>query len=133
MGINRVVLTGRLTRDPELRYTQSGTAVANFSLAVNRKYNRDETDFIRCVAWRKTAELAAEYLRKGSQAGVEGNIRVSSYEKDGQKRYSTEVYIDQLEFLDSKGSSKGLNNTGSSKNSSDEIKEDSVEDEDFPF
>ncbi len=146
MGMNVVMLTGRLTRDPEMRYTQSGKAVANFSLAVNRKFNRDQTDFINCVAWGKTAEIAAEYLRKGNQVGVQGNIRVSSYEKDGQKRYSTEVYIDQLEFLENKGS-KGAkqeveernfsSNNNSSNNSSNTNTNTNantdVDDEEFPF
>ena len=102
MGLNVVILTGRLTRDIEVKKLSNDKAVANFSLAVNRKFNRDEVDFINCITWGKTAEIAGKYLKKGNQVGVQGSIRVGSYEKDGQKRYKTAVYVDQLEFLESK-------------------------------
>ena len=99
--LNRVILIGRLTRDPELKYTTNGTAVATFSLAVGRKYNRDETDFIDIVAWRQLAELCANYLGKGRLAAVEGRLQVRTYEgKDGQKRKATEVVADEVRFLD---------------------------------
>ena len=104
MWMNFVVLVGRLTSDPELKYTQDGKAFARFSLAVARTYNREEADFINCTAWGKTAEVAGEYLRKGSMVGVQGALRVSRYEQDGQKRTRTEVQVNTLEFLDSKKS-----------------------------
>jgi len=98
--MNLVVLTGRLTRDPELKYGQSGKAYAKFSLAVNRK---DETDFYNCTAFGKTAELVGEYLRKGRKVGVQGNIQQNKYEVNGEKRTSYDVIVNSLEFLESKG------------------------------
>lgn len=104
--MNLVVLTGRLTRDPELKYGQSGMAYCRISLAVNRARKRDEVDFINCVAFGKTAELIGEYFRKGSRIGVEGNLQMNRYEVNGEKRTSYDVAINQIEFLDSKGSSQ---------------------------
>ncbi len=102
--LNKVVLIGRLTRDPELRYTTNGTAVCRFSLAVNRRYNREQTDFIDIVAWRGLAENCANYLGKGRLAAVDGSIQVRSYEaQDGQKRKVTEVVADDVRFLDRGG------------------------------
>jgi single-strand DNA-binding protein len=102
--LNKVVLIGRLTRDPELRYTTNGTAVCRFSLAVNRRYNREQTDFIDIVAWRGLAENCANYLGKGRLAAVDGSIQVRSYEaQDGQKRRVTEVVADDVRFLDRGG------------------------------
>lgn len=107
---NRVVLIGRLTRDPELRYTPNGTAVATFSLAINRKFNREETDFIDVVAWRQSAEFCANYGSKGRLTMVEGRLQVRTYEtQEGQKRKVTEVVADELRFLDKAGTSQ---NTG---------------------
>lgn len=104
--MNLVVLTGRFTRDPELKYTQSGKAFCKFSIAVDRTYKSDDVDFINCVAWEKTAELVGEYLRKGSKVGVQGKLRVSKYQgQDGQNRTSTEVYVEHVEFLDTKNTS----------------------------
>ena len=101
--LNRVVLIGRLTRDPELRYTQNGTAVASFTVAVNRKYNRDEADFIPVVVWQKMAENVAEYLGKGSLVAIEGRIQTRNYEnQEGRKVYVTEVIADDVRFLDSR-------------------------------
>lgn len=133
MGMNLVILTGRLTADPELKYTQSGKAFARFSLAVNRSYNREETDFINCVAWDKRAELAAEYLRKGNQAGIQGTIRVRSYDDDaGQKRRITEVLVENIEFLESRRSDSG--SSYSSPKPAPAAKNVAQDDEDdFPF
>ena len=105
--INRVVLTGRLTKDPELKYTQNGTAVVSFTLAVNRQFkpkNGDrEADFISCVIWRKQAEAFANYNHKGSMIGIDGRLQVRSYEnKQGTRVYVTEVVVDSFAFLDSK-------------------------------
>jgi single-strand DNA-binding protein len=108
MNYNRVVLIGRLTRDPELKYTPKGTAVASFSLAINRKFNREETDFIDVVAWQQQAEYCANYGSKGRLMMVEGRIQVRSYEnQEGQKRKATEVVADDLKFLDKQGTSQG--------------------------
>lgn len=102
--INRTVLVGRLTRDPELRYTQSGIAVANFTLACDRPFTgqdgKKEVDFIQCVVWRKQAENVAQYLKKGSLAGVEGRLQVDSYDdNDGKRQYRTTVVADSVKFL----------------------------------
>lgn len=106
--INRVVLVGRLTKDPELKYTQSGIAVTRFTLAVNRAFQNQqgerEADFINCVAWRKQAENIANYLRKGSLAGVDGRIQTGSFEgQDGKRVYTTEVVADSTQFLEPRG------------------------------
>lgn len=105
--INRVVLVGRLTRDPEQRFTQSGIAVTRFTLACDRPFSgqdgKREADFIDCVVWRKQAENVSKYLSKGSMAGVDGRLQISSYEgQDGQKRYRAEVVADSVRFLESK-------------------------------
>ena len=105
--LNKIVLMGRLTRDPELRRTQSGTAVASFTLAVDRDYKPQdgerETDFIDIVAWRGTAEFVSKYFTKGRMAVVEGRLQVRDWkDKDGAKRRSTEVIADNVYFGDSK-------------------------------
>ncbi|AIM16542.1 MULTISPECIES: single-stranded DNA-binding protein [Neobacillus] len=110
--LNRVVLVGRLTRDPELRYTPNGVAVATFTLAVNRTFSNQqgerEADFINCVVWRKPAENVANYLKKGSLAGVDGRIQTRNYEgQDGRRVYVTEVVADSVQFLEPKGASSG--------------------------
>jgi single-strand DNA-binding protein len=105
--INRVVLVGRLTKDPELRYTNSNIAVATFTLAVDRGFKNaageKETDFIPIVTWKKSAENVGKYLHKGSLVGVDGRIQTRNYEaSDGTRRYITEVIADNVRFLDSK-------------------------------
>jgi len=103
--LNKVILIGRLTREPELRYTGSGVPVANFSLAVDRPYANQqgerETDFIRVVVWRKLAEVCAKNLGKGRLVAVEGRLQISSYEaQDGSKRQATDVIAENVRFLD---------------------------------
>jgi len=115
--MNRVVLIGRLTADPELRYTQSGIAVANFTLAVDRPFTNQqgerETDFIDIVVWRKQAENCANYLGKGRQAAVDGRIQIRSFEtQDGQRRRKTEVVADRVEFLQGRGGPAGTAESG---------------------
>lgn len=108
--LNKIVLQGRLCKDPELRYTQSGTAVTSFTLAVDRDMKNKETgerqtDFIDCVAWRNTAEFAANYFSKGRMAVVEGRLQIRDWtDKDGNKRKSAEVLVGSLYFGDSKNS-----------------------------
>lgn len=102
---NRIILIGRLTRDPELRYVPSGAPVASFTLAVDRPFQNQqgnrETDFIDVVAWRKTAEQVSQYLTKGRMVAVEGRLQIRSYEtQDGQKRKVAEVVADGVRFLD---------------------------------
>jgi single-strand DNA-binding protein len=106
--LNRVILVGRLTKDPELKYTPNGVAVANFTLAVNRPFSNQqgekETDFINCVVWRKPAENVANYLKKGSLAGIDGRLQTRSYENNqGQRVYITEVMAESVQFLEPKG------------------------------
>lgn len=99
--MNRVILIGRLTKDPELKYTPNGKAVASFTIAVNRKFNRNEADFINVVVWNKLAEHCANYLGKGRLIALEGRIQVRSYDaQDGTKRWATEVVGDDVKFLD---------------------------------
>lgn len=112
--MNKVFLIGRLTRDPELRYTGSNIAVATFSLAVNRNFSNQngerEADFINIVVWRKQAENVKNYLTQGSQVAIDGRIQTRSYDdQQGQKRYVTEVVADNVEFLGSKNSSNNSN------------------------
>ena len=119
--INRAVLTGRLTRDPELKSTSSGISVAVFTLAVNRQYtdasgNRG-TDFISCVIWRKSAENFCNFTSKGSLVGIDGRIQTRSYDnKDGQKVYVTEVVVESFALLESKKDRETNNNTGNYNN-----------------
>jgi single-strand DNA-binding protein len=102
--MNHVVIIGNLTRDIELKYTQSGKAVANFTLAVTDRFNKEKTDFLECVTWNKQAELCAQYLSKGKKAGVVGRISTRNYEnKDGHKVKVTEIVVDEVEFLSPKG------------------------------
>lgn len=102
--MNSVKLSGRLTRDPELKQTQAGVPVASFGLAVDRKFNRDEADFIPITAWRKTAEFVAKYFHKGQRVIIsEGRIRVTPYtDRDGNKRTRFEVVADEVEFGESR-------------------------------
>ena len=110
--MNKVVLIGRLTRDPELRYTSSNVPTASFSLAVNRPFQNQsgvrEADFINIVVWRKPAETAKKYLTKGSLIAVEGRIQTRNYDgADGKKVYVTEVVADNFEFLETKAQRAG--------------------------
>jgi single-strand DNA-binding protein len=103
--MNHIVLIGRLTRDPELRYTPNGVAVANFDLAVDRptpnQQGEREADFIRIVSWQKQAEVVANYLKKGRLVAVEGRLQIRNYEtQDGQKRKAAEVVANRVEFLE---------------------------------
>ncbi len=121
--LNRVVLVGRLTKDPDLRYTANGVAVANFTLAVNRPFSNQqgerEADFINCVIWRRPAENLANYMSKGSLVGVDGRIQTRNFEgQDGKRVFMTEVVADSVQFLETKGgggssSSKGGQGQGS--------------------
>lgn len=103
--MNKCNLIGRLVKDVEQRTTQSGTPVANFTLAVNRKFAKEgeqQADFINIVAWNKTAEFCEKYFKKGQQVAVSGRIQTSTYEKDGVKHYKTDVIAEDVYFADSK-------------------------------
>lgn len=99
--MNHIVLIGRLTRDPEVRVSQSGKSVARFTLAVDRRFSKD-TDFISCVAFGKTAEFIEKYTKKGTKIAVEGRLETGSYEKNGVKHYTTTVVVENVEFAESK-------------------------------
>ncbi|MGM1045805.1 single-strand binding protein [Paenibacillus uliginis N3/975] len=160
--LNRVILIGRLTRDPELRYTPAGVAVTQFTLAVDRPFTGQggerEADFIPVVTWRQLAETCANYLRKGRLTAVEGRIQVRNYENnEGKRVYVTEVIADNVRFLESNrdssggggnreessfggGSSNSGGNRGNNNNSrnnqdpfSDEGKPIDISDDDLPF
>lgn len=143
--MNRAVLVGRLTRDPDLRYTPNGVAVANFNLAVNRPFKdqngESQADFINCVAWRKQAENLANFMKKGSQIGIDGRIQTRSYEdKDGKMVYVTEVVADSIQFLDSRKSETQRNNETNQRQAqqqSDPFQEDGqaidISDDELPF
>ena len=121
--MNVAILMGRLTRDPELKYTSNGKAYTTFTLAVQK--TKDEAEFIDCVAWEKTAENIAEYFGKGNRILIQGRLNVSNYEQNGEKRKFTRVLANSFEFVDSK-------NSGNSQNSN-RNNYDSDEDEGFPF
>lgn len=120
--MNRVVLVGRLTKDPDLRYTPNGVANCSFTLAVNRTFTNQqgerEADFINVVVWRKAAENTANYLKKGSLAGVDGRIQTRNYEnQEGKRVYVTEVIAESVQFLESKGNNGQQQNKPNSANS----------------
>lgn len=111
--LNRIILIGRLTRDPELKYTPNGVAVCSFTLAIDRKFNKNETDFIDIVVWRGLAENCANYLHKGRLTAVEGRLQIRTYEtQEGQKRKVAEVVADDVRFLERPGTSGGSSSSG---------------------
>lgn len=134
--INRAVLVGRLTRDVEVRKTQSGISCAMFTVACDRNRKRDENsneptaDFISCVAWRQPADFLGQYAHKGSLVGVDGRIQTRNYEKDGQRIYMTEVVADQVRLLESKNSTTGSDRPPVTSGSVrlDQIRTDDVKD-----
>lgn len=109
-NINKVVLGGRLTADVVLRTTESGVSVCAFNIAVNRKANREKTDFISCVAWRNTAEFISKYFHKGSSICVTGEVQTRSWQNNNDEtRYATEIIVDEAYFVDSKADNKQEN------------------------
>lgn len=118
MSVNRVILVGNLGKDPELRYTASGTAVCNFSLATTERYkdrdgnSQEKTEWHNIVVWRQLAEICGKYLTKGKQIYVEGEIQTRSYEdRDGAKKYITEIVVDQMQMLGRVGDAQGRGDT----------------------
>lgn len=139
---NLVVLTGRLTADPELRYTANNTPVTSFSIAVNRRYKAGEesqADFINIVAWRQTAEFVTKYFSKGSMIGIEGSIQTRRYvDKDGKNRTAFEVIANNVQFVESKkdgGNTAGGETAPSFSNagSNEFVEIENASDEDLPF
>lgn len=150
--INNVVLVGRLTRDPELRFTSNGSAVASFNLAVNRNFTNAsgerEADFVNCVIWRKPAETLANYAKKGTLIGVVGRIQTRNYEnQQGQKVFVTEVVCDNFQLLERRESSESQSNNNVSNQKSQSFNQNNqanndmfggssqidINDDDLPF
>lgn len=140
--LNRVILIGRLTKDPDLRYSQTGVAVTTFTLAVDRPFTNQqkqrEADFISIVVWRQAAEAAANYLKKGRLCAVEGRIQIRNYENnEGRRIYVTEVVADNVRFLESASSGQNGGGNSGQRGSSDpfegEGKPIDVNDDDLPF
>lgn len=104
--MNCINIIGRLTKDPELKFGQSGTAYAKFSIAVPRKMDKDKADFFNCVAFKKTAETIANYFRKGNQIGITGNLQINEYEVNGEKKKSVDIFVESITFLDKKKTEK---------------------------
>lgn len=147
--INNVVLVGRLTKDPDMRFTANGTAVSTFTLAVNRNFTNQsgnrEADFINCVIWRKQAETLANYARKGTLLGVTGRIQTRSYEnQQGQRVYVTEVVAESFQLLESRSVSESRNSGQSTPAAGDNQQQNDhsdpfngssidISDDDLPF
>lgn len=134
--MNKVILIGRLTRDPELQYTANGTAVTTFTVAVDRPFRNEqgerEADFLRCVAWRKLGEVVAEHMRKGRLIAVEGSLRTRSYENgEGRRVYITEVVVENISFLDRPHNGE-KENEKATKNTKNLVFEE-IKEEDLPF
>lgn len=137
--MNKVILVGRLTKDIEVRYTQTGKAVARFILAVNRRVSKDkekqQADFIPIIIWNKLAEVCSKYLTKGSQILVEGHLQIRDYvAQDGKKHYIAEVIAQELEFMGSKVTAGNEQLQNQEQNiSQEEITQDIATDEEIPF
>ena len=136
--MNKVVLLGRLTAKPELRYTQQNTAYTRFTVAVNRNFTgsdgKREADFINVVAWRKQAETISKYFDKGNQICLEGRLQTGSYDdKDGNKRYTVDVALDNFEFVDSKNSKPQVDTNESTPYDYQDNSKNEVNVEDDPF
>ncbi|MBE0701270.1 MAG: single-stranded DNA-binding protein [Acholeplasmataceae bacterium] len=138
--INRTILVGRITKDPEVKTTQSNIPVVTFTLAVNRQFTDQsgerQADFIQCVVWRKQAENLARFVKKGALLGVEGRIQTRQYEADNGTRYVTEVVCDSIQFLESRGESEQSPKEDQTTADNDEFYETSKQlaaEEDLPF
>lgn len=132
--MNSVILSGNLTRDPEVRYTQSGKAYARMGLAVNRPFSKDAVDFFNLLAWEKKAEFCGKYLKKGSRILVDGRIETGSYEKDGVKHSTFDIVIDNIEFGDSKPKDTNTNSSSQRRDyKRDDFGGEPVDPDDMPF
>ena len=142
-GINKVILVGNLGQDPEIKHTAGGAAVTTLSIATSDSWKdkdsgmeQERTEWHRVVLWRRLAEIAGEYLKKGSKVYIEGQLQTRKWEKEGQTRYTTEIIARDMQFLDSKGSASpsdqedpGLTSNQSTQDVSDSL----IEDDDIPF
>lgn len=139
LNLNKVILAGRLTADPELKQTQTGLSVTGFSIAVNRPKSKDggeqQADFINCVAWRSTAEFIARYFKKGSAICLIGSIQTRSWnDSDGNRRYATEVVVSEASFVESKGEKADSPPVSTSYKPKPDVQyEEMTDDSDLPF
>ena len=140
-GINKVILVGNLGQDPEIKYTAGGAAVTTLSLATSESWkdkdtgvNQEKTEWHRVVLWRRLAEIAGEYLKKGSKVYIEGQLQTRKWEQEGQTRYTTEVVGRDMQFLDSRGSNSSADNSNSPGGEQvSEIPDSGITDDDIPF
>ena len=136
--MNRVLLTGRLTKNPVLEATKNGTSICQFTLATNRPVIRDgkrETDFITCIIWNKLAENLVKYQRKGNLLGIQGELRVDTYESDGKRKYKSYVLVEEVEYLESKKDMTKDEEVDFNKVSAKTKREEQIKitDDDLPF
>lgn len=134
--INRAIIVGRITKDPDLRKTQSGVSVVSFTIACNRRVQSQgqDADFINCVAWNKTADFMTQYVKKGALLGVEGRIQTRNYDdKDGKRVYITEVVADSVQFLESKKAAESGGNEATLQNNECADYAAEIETDDLPF
>jgi len=142
-GINKVILVGNLGQDPEVKYTAGGDAVTTLSIATSDSWkdkdtgqDQERTEWHRVVLWRRLAEIAGEYLNKGSKVYVEGQLRTRKWEQEGQTRYTTEIVARELQFLDSKNTTESPKTNDSqveTEKSLPEIEDSSIDDDEIPF
>ena len=140
-GINKVILVGNLGQDPEIKYTAGGAAVTTLSLATSESWkdkdtgvDQEKTEWHRVVLWRRLAEIAGEYLKKGSKVYIEGQLQTRKWEQEGQTRYTTEVVGRDMQFLDSRGSNYSADNSNSPGGEQvSEIPDSGITDDDIPF
>ena len=142
-GINKVILVGNLGQDPEVKYTAGGAAVTTLSLATSESWkdkdtgsDQEKTEWHRVVLWRRLAEIAGEYLKKGSKVYIEGQLQTRKWEQDGQTRYTTEVVGRDMQFLDSRGRSSSDRSSYEDTNqdiSSQNLPDSGITDDDIPF
>ena len=142
-GINKVILVGNLGQDPEIKYTAGGAAVTTLSLATSESWkdkdtgsDQEKTEWHRVVLWRRLAEIAGEYLKKGSKVYIEGQLQTRKWEQDGQTRYTTEVVGKDMQFLDSRGGSSADSSSYGNENqdtNSQNLPDSGITDDDIPF
>lgn len=142
-GINKVILVGNLGQDPEIKYTAGGAAVTTISIATSDSWkdkdtgeDQERTEWHRVVLWRRLAEITGEYLKKGSKVYIEGQLQTRKWEQDGQTRYTTEIVAKDIQFLDSKGNSESSERSNSDsfkEQSTSDISDGDIDDDDIPF
>ena len=142
-GINKVIIVGNLGQDPEIKYTAGGAAVTTLSIATSDSWkdkdsgmDQERTEWHRVVLWRRLAEIAGEYLKKGSKVYIEGQLQTRKWEQEGQTRYTTEIIARDMQFLDSRGSSNNESTQKSSEmkdQSIADVPDSAIDDDDIPF